>query len=106
MPDGQSVIVDGKPFASKNGLREKTHFASRANTFVAFKPLRENNSLFRKLNSCVSSAHPARQEGRYGQSSPDARRDAMDAEARETSALTRTAKSCGPDPPTLGSSFV
>jgi hypothetical protein len=74
--------------------------------FGAFKPRAENNSLFQKIKSGVYSVHPARQEGRYGQSSPDARRDAMDAEARETNAPTRTAKSRGPDPPMLGSSLA
>ena len=42
--------------------------------------------------------------GAYAQSSRNARRDAMDAAARETSAPMRTAKSCGPDAPTLASS--
>jgi hypothetical protein len=87
-------------------VREKTNFANALNMFGAFKPLRENNSLFQKINQVYVSPYPARQEGRYGQSSPDVWRDAMDVEARETSAPTRTAKSCGPDPPTLGSSFV
>ena len=30
----------------------------------------------------------------------------MDATARQTNALERTAKSCGPDPPMPGSSFL
>jgi hypothetical protein len=106
LPDGQSAIVLRKPFTVENRLRVKTHFAKAINMFVAFKAFRENNSLFQNKNQAYVSARPARQEGRYGQSSPDARRDAMDAAAHETNALERTAKSCGPDPPTLGSSLA
>jgi len=90
----------------QNRLRGKANFVKAANMFAGFKSSRENNSLFQKMKSGVYFPRPARQEGRCGQPSPDARRDAMDALARETNAPERTAKSCGPDSPTLESSFV
>jgi len=42
--------------------------------------------------------------GTFGQSSRHVGRDAMDADARRRCVSMRTAKSCGPGPPTLGSS--
>jgi len=57
--------------------------------FAAFKGRLENNSLFQKIRSGVCCSHPARQEGRYGQSSPDAARDAMDADVRNDEAHRR-----------------
>jgi hypothetical protein len=44
------------------GLRGKTNFITSFSMFVAFKPLRENNSLFRKRKSGVwfALSRPAR----------------------------------------------
>jgi hypothetical protein len=88
------------------GVREKTNFANARNMFGAFKPRTENNSLFQKIDQVYVSPYPARQEGRYGQSSPDAARDAMAAMCAKTRRMLRTAKSCGPDSPTLESSLA
>jgi len=60
-------------------MRAKADFARLPNALASFKRHHENNSLFQKIKSDVCCARPARQEGRYGQSSPDAVRDAMDA---------------------------
>ena len=56
--------------------------------------------------------HPGPHRGAFRDRHERRARDAMDAEARSANilrgrtALTRTAKSCGPDAPTLASSFV
>jgi hypothetical protein len=42
------------------------------------------------------------EEGRYGQSSPNARRGAMDAKLRDDRKHARTVKPCGPVPSTVG----
>jgi hypothetical protein len=94
------------PTRNKNRLRQKTNFANALNVFAAFKRRRENNSLYPKTKSGVCFTHPARQEGRYGQSSPDVARDAMDAKGATTRCPMRTAKSCGPDSPMLESSLA
>jgi hypothetical protein len=86
------VGAEAMGFASLNpayDVREKANFNPPFNMFAAFKPRRENNSIFQKQKSCVYSARPARQEGRYGQSSPDAARDAMDAIVRKDEARKR-----------------
>ena len=54
--------------------------------------------------TCISLAIPAHTEGRFAIVT-DVRRDAVDAGGALTKALIlRTAKSCGPDAPTLASS--
>src|SRR5262249_52317579 len=90
--------------AARIGVRENTNFANRLNRFRDFKVAAQNISLSENQKSRIPSPVPPREEGRYVQSSPDVRRDAMDAKARRRCALTRTAKACGPGPPTLGSS--
>src|SRR5215469_4402195 len=49
-------------------------------------PFRKNICLSENQKSCSKRAVPPRHEGRDGQSSPDVRRDAMDALVRETNA--------------------
>jgi hypothetical protein len=54
--------------------------------------------------TCISLAIPSHTEGRFAIVT-DVRRDAVDARSALTKALSlRTAKSCGPDAPTLASS--
>jgi hypothetical protein len=65
LPDGSPRSAVRTPFASQNRLREKTHFVRLLNMFALFKPLRENNSLFRKHKSGVSSARPASARGAF-----------------------------------------
>jgi hypothetical protein len=70
-------------------------------------PSAKNISLFQKIKSGVWCAHPAATRGAYRDRHGRSKRDAVDedctlAERRNS----RTAKSCGPDPPTLGSSFA
>ena len=67
-------------------------------------PSRKNICLSEIHKSCFNRAVPPRHEGRDGHSSPDVRRDAMDAWRRKTCGAMRTVKPCGPGPPTLGSS--
>jgi hypothetical protein len=90
--------------ALKNPLREKTNFTGQFNPFCSFKPLRENISLFQNRESAVSSARPVSTRGALRDRHGRWKRDAMDAAVCETSTPTRTAKSRGPDLPTLGSS--
>jgi hypothetical protein len=63
LPDGSSIVVVRKPFAFKNCLRVKTDFACLPNMFAAFKPGRENNSLFQNKNQAYVSARPASARG-------------------------------------------
>ena len=53
----------------------------------------------------IISPYPASAGGAYRDRHGRGRRDAMDAVGATTKRQTRTAKSCGPDPPTLGSSL-
>ena len=61
--------------------------------------------LRRRANQWPQSARLVPTRGAYRDRHGRWARDAMDALLRETSAATRTAKSCGPDLPTLGSSL-
>jgi hypothetical protein len=79
LPDGSAINRRQHAIYAPKRRARKTHFAHASNMFAVFKPPRENNSLFRNRKSGVCFARPARQEGRYGQSSPDAARDAVDA---------------------------
>jgi hypothetical protein len=63
----------------------------------------KNISLFPKGDRRYDSARLTRQEGRI-MIVTNVRWDAVDAEALETRALTRTAKSCGPDAAVVASS--
>ena len=57
--------------------------------------------------SCISLAIPAHTQGAFRDRHERRARDAMDAGgAADESAYLRTAKSCGPDAPTLASSFA
>ncbi len=53
LPDGSAIVAACKPFTVENRLRGKSNFTFAANMFAAFKPLRENNSLFQKRKSCL-----------------------------------------------------
>jgi hypothetical protein len=61
--------------------------------------------LFHFTEILLFISDPARQEGRFAVVTISLARDAMDAARRQTCDELRTAKSCGPDPPTLGSSL-
>jgi hypothetical protein len=61
--------------------------------------------LFPKLGTYDLTKPSRPQEGRCA-SSPVSARDAVDAACRQTCGRSRTVKPCGPDPPTLGSSFA
>src|SRR5215472_7888062 len=84
--------------------RRAKHLALRSNGAPCPVPSQKIFTFLKIGNDGTTRAVPPRHEGRDGQSSPDVRRDAMDAKARRRCALTRTAKACGPGPPTLGSS--
>ena len=72
---------------------------------LLFKGRFENNSLFQKIKSGVCYAIPPGKRGVTANRHLTRARDAMAAMRAQTKRVTRTAKSCGPDPPTLGSSF-
>jgi hypothetical protein len=65
LPDRSPIVVVRKPFTAENRLRGKTNFAMQPNMFAAFKPLHENNSLFRKRKSGVCYARPASARGAF-----------------------------------------
>ena len=92
-------------------LRAKSNFVKQFNADSTVQSSREKyfDSVFQK--NVVASGHPASmEEGRTRDRHEDVRRDAMDASAtraicsRGRTVRRRTAKSCGPDTPTLVSS--
>jgi hypothetical protein len=85
--------------------RQKANFASRFIMLRRFKSRGEKYiaSVFQK--NMIVFVRPVSTGGALRDRHGRGKRDAMDAAARETNAPTRTAKSCGPDPPTLGSSL-
>jgi hypothetical protein len=89
---------------SQGRLRRTSNFASgfKGGRMAAVNQ-KYFSSGFRKI--MLVDPIPSRQEGRYGQSSPNVGRDAMDAKHRRRTMRTRTTKLCGPVPPTLGSSL-
>src|SRR6202166_2165617 len=79
----------------------------RANHRLAVQPFSQKYSgvLFTQITSTSTSSRPHKRG--VSRSSRTLRRDAVDAgSATDESAYLRTAKSCGPDAPTLASSFV
>jgi hypothetical protein len=91
-------------------LRRKTNFASGFNLIWPVQPLREKYSASVFQKTMIVSAHPASTRGAYRDRHGRWKRDAVavrmfSAFCAPTTASWRTAKSCGPDPPTLGSSL-
>jgi hypothetical protein len=69
------------------------------------QPFFENISVFRNTQISVCSGRPVPQRGAHAIVT-DAGRDAVDADSADDERRERrTAKPCGPDPPTLGSSW-
>src|SRR5689334_20091411 len=82
-----------------------TNAARRAKHLISCPALRENiRACPVGQNTFSDTAVSPEDEGRYGQSSRNVGRDAMDAKARRRCVLTRTVKPRGPDSPTLESS--
>src|SRR5689334_15249056 len=72
--------------------------------YVKSSPQKYFSSVFRKgMFDCL---RPAFTRGAFRDRHERGRRDAMAVSARQTSASMRTAKSCRPDPATLGSSLA
>jgi hypothetical protein len=114
LPVGQITLIDFDPCTarqrhktSENHVRQSANFPNRLNMIALFKSPRKNKSLPFFRNSCFSPAIPPRKrdvtanrhetwsagcDGRFWAAGRAARR--------------RTAKACGPDLPTLGSSFA
>jgi len=87
-------------------LRAKPDFLNRFKLFLPVQPSSQKyfHSLLTQI-TCISHAVPSHTEGRLAIVT-NAGRDAVDARSVLTKALTlRTAKSCGPDAPTLASSW-
>jgi len=57
----------------------KTDFTSHFKCLAAGQAIMRKNFALRKPESMLHCRHPASPRGAFGQSSPDARRDAMDA---------------------------
>jgi hypothetical protein len=92
----------GKPFLPDGQINSfyRNHFGDMSSLAAKNIPL----PFFVKV--WLHAAIPPRHEGRCGQSSRNVGRNAMDVAARLTKrGRSRTAKSCGPDTPTLVSSL-
>ena len=88
-------------------LRQKAILSSRINViWVVQSPWPKIFRLTRRANQWLHSPRPVPSEGRFANVT-DVRRDAVDAVAAlDGRGKSRTAKSCGPDTPTLVSSFA
>src|SRR4051812_19046937 len=84
--------------------RRANHFALSEVGLAYVKPPPQKHfaSVFRKI--MIDCRRPAFTRGAFRDRHERGRRDAMDAVRATTRRGSRTAKSCGPDPPTLGSS--
>ncbi|HZC94972.1 MAG TPA: hypothetical protein VE267_02375, partial [Bradyrhizobium sp.] len=80
-------------------MRVEANFLKPINAIWVVQPSSKKypSSLVGQI-SATSLRHPGPQEGRFA-IVMNVDRAAMDAAARETNALTRTTKSCGPDAP-------
>ena len=68
-------------------------------------PLSQNISLFGLVETGIEQTHPVPNRGAFCDRHGRRVRDAMDAAAHRRRRFPRTAKSCGPDAPTLVSSW-
>jgi hypothetical protein len=95
---------------SQNGLMQNQHdgqFAHGSRAQIARRVTLSQSLLLLKIgNHPILPNSPPREEGRYGQSSPNVRRVAVDAIDARTKRTMRSTKPCGPDTPMLVSSFV
>jgi hypothetical protein len=100
-PTARVNVLDDRPRDEANPLRETADLLSRINVIWVVQSFCEKYSAF-PVGQIIStsSPRPASQRG-DSRSSRSAGRDAVDAGAPLTNALKRTAKSCGPDAPTL-----
>jgi hypothetical protein len=77
----------------RNRLRAKPDFTNRFKLIWVVQSRSQKYSAFRKPQiSGFFPCIPLRQEGRYGQSSPNARRDAMDVKAPKTNGAVADGK--------------
>jgi hypothetical protein len=111
LPDGQISWLSRRcararaALHPRNPLRAKTKFAGLIKVIWVVQTGAQNFPLFTGFEDVVLSRHPASARGAYALSSRNVRRDAVDASgAFDDGAGLRTAKSCGPDAPTLASS--
>jgi hypothetical protein len=90
---------------AKTPLRLKTDFLNRIKLIWAVQSPSQKYFCFSEAQSSLCDCHPVPSEGRFAIVT-DAGRDAVDADALEDERrVTRTAKTCGPDTPTLVSSL-
>jgi hypothetical protein len=89
-------------FSLRRGEGDPAQFAKQFNILSSIAPRSKMSLPFYRNSAIHKQSRPIRGtiRGRH----VSLARDAMDAARRQTCDVMRTAKSCGPDPPMLGSS--
>jgi hypothetical protein len=88
-------------------MHQKSNSSRRFNAILPITPSRQNYHLLRRANHWLQFARPVLPEGRTRNRHGRWVQDAMDAFASPgVRRWERTAKACGPDTPTLVSSFA
>jgi hypothetical protein len=91
----------GPVWRPRNRVRPKTNFVRRINVILAVSYPCTNISLSENRKLCILPAVPPPQEGRIAIVTDVGSGMRWTLWSRETSALMRTAKACGPGAPTL-----
>jgi hypothetical protein len=105
-----AAVIPECPTGSENGLRGKIHFANRFKRIPPVQSCRGKYLAFAFSEMTISCRRPASCRGAYRDRHGRGVRDAVDATCRSTilvrtNGMARTAKSRGPDTPTLVSSW-